>query len=326
MNADAFLAFLDDRPAKTFQWRGWITILLILAGGILLNLTPCVLPMIPINLAIIGAAGNRRTGILYGSAYALGITAAYGSLGLFSLFTGSIFGALQASPWFNLGIGGLFLLLTLAMLDVLAIDFSRFLPRTSSKTGIFTAFTAGAVGALLAGACVAPIVIAVLLLSSSLYAAGHFYALLLPFVLGLGMGLPWPILGAGVSVLPQPGNWLNYVKKGFAVLLVVFAGYYFYIGFGTLRTNAHPVSAEQTDLADLPKNMPVLLDFWATWCKNCTAMEKTTFQDPRVRERLKGFRFVRIQAEDPSAPETKKLLEKYGITGLPAFVILPASE
>ena len=106
MNADAFLAFLDDRPAETFQWRGWITILLILAGGILLNLTPCVLPMIPINLAIIGAAGNRRTGILYGSAYALGITAAYGSLGLFSLFTGSIFGALQASPWFNLGIGG----------------------------------------------------------------------------------------------------------------------------------------------------------------------------------------------------------------------------
>ena len=69
--------------------------------------------------------------------------------------------------------------------------------------GLF-AFFMGMVSAVLAGACVAPILIAVLLLTAKLHAEGHVLALALPFVLGLGMGLPWPFAGAGLQVLPKP--------------------------------------------------------------------------------------------------------------------------
>ena len=113
-----------------FEGRGPLAVLLIvLLGGLALNLTPCVLPMIPINLAIIGAgaqAGSRRRGFLLGLTYGGAMAAVYGVLGLVVVLTASTFGTINASPWFNLGIAVLFVALALAMFDVFEIDFSRF--------------------------------------------------------------------------------------------------------------------------------------------------------------------------------------------------------
>ena len=78
----------------------------------------------------------------------------------------------------------------------------------------------GAVAALLAGACVAPVVIQVVLFSSNLYATGTTIALALPFVLGVGMAMPWPIAGAGLASLPKPGAWMVRVKQAFGVLIL----------------------------------------------------------------------------------------------------------
>ena len=64
----------------------------------------------------------------------------------------------------------------------------------------------GGVSALLAGACVAPVVISVLLLATHTFISRAICSgLLLPFVLGLGMALPWPFAAAGLSFLPKPG-------------------------------------------------------------------------------------------------------------------------
>ncbi len=84
----------------------------------------------------------------------------YGVLGLIVILTAGTFGTINSSPWFNLGIAILFVVLALAMFDVLIIDFSslstRFTP--SARSGTFVmAFSMGAVAALLAGACVAPV-------------------------------------------------------------------------------------------------------------------------------------------------------------------------
>ena len=89
----------------------------------------------------------------------------------------------------------------------------------------------GAVSALLAGACVAPVVIQVVLFSSSLYVNGTHLALALPFFLGVGMALPWPIVGAGLSRLPKPGPWMVRVKHGFGVLILGTAMYYGYLAY-----------------------------------------------------------------------------------------------
>ena len=147
----------------------------------------------------------------------------YGVLGLVVILTAGTFGTINSSPWFNLGIAILFVVLGLAMFDVLVIDFSSFSSGMANPTkrGSFAvAFTMGAVAALLAGACVAPVVIQVVLFSSSLYAGGTSVALALPFVLGVGMAIPWPIAGAGLASLPKPGKWMVRIKEAFGVLII----------------------------------------------------------------------------------------------------------
>src|SRR5205823_11026564 len=136
-----------------------------------------VLPMIPINLAIIGAgaqSGSRARGFLLGSAYGAAMAVVYGVLGLVVILTAGTFGTINSSPWFNLAIAALFVVLGLAMFDVLFIDFSRFSSRMnigpSSRGSFLVAFGMGAIAALLAGACVAPVVVQVVLFSSDLYA------------------------------------------------------------------------------------------------------------------------------------------------------------
>ena len=223
---------------------------LIVLGGVALNLTPCILPMIPINLAIIGAgaqAGSKKRGFALGATYAAGMAIAYGVLGLVVVLTGSKFGTLNSSPWFNLAIASVFLFLALAMFDIVSVDLSRFQNGsagggTRSKSKFIVAYTMGTVAALLAGACVAPVVISVLLQATTLHAKGITVGLLLPFLLGLGMGLPWPFAGAGLSFLPKPGKWMMRVKYGFGVMIILFAAYYGHLAFGLFKADSEFVA------------------------------------------------------------------------------------
>ena len=197
--------------------------------------------MIPINLAIIGAgaqAGSRGRGFLLGSVYGAAMALVYGVLGLIVILTAGTFGTINSSPWFNAGIAALFVVLGLAMFDVIVIDFSRFASGfragDSSRGTLLLAFGMGGVAALLAGACVAPVVIQVVLFSSNLYATGTKIALALPFCLGIGMAVPWPIAGAGLAALPKPGAWMVRVKQALGVLILVTAAYYGYVAFELL--------------------------------------------------------------------------------------------
>lgn len=355
MTAGEFLAFLDqaegrpvvqhaawrdflNHPREFLRARGiWMTLVLVLLGGLLLNLTPCVLPMIPINLAIIGAgSGTRRRGFFLGSAYGAGMVLVYGGMGWGILRSGLFFGALQASPWFSLTVAAIFAGLALALFDVIVIDFTRWTSgagRTSGRNGFWPAFSAGGLSALLAGACVAPVVLAVLLLAGTLHAQGESAAQLLPFLLGLGMALPWPFAGAGLSVLPRPGMWMVRVKQVFGLLVAGLAVYYASLavtGFIPALAADRPGSIEAGDRvawqahleAARASGKPVFVDFWASWCKNCTAMEKTTFQDPRVKARLEQYHGVMVRVERPNEPAARAMLESLGVKGLPAFVIL----
>src|SRR5882672_1035414 len=194
--------------------------------------------MIPINLAIIGAgaqAQSRGRGFLLGSAYGGAMAIVYGVLGLIVILTAGTFGTINASPWFNAGIAILFVVLGLAMFDVLLIDFSKYSSNFDAGAGrgtVVLAFSMGAVAALLAGACVAPVVIQVVLFSTNLYAKGTTIALALPFFLGVGMAVPWPIAGAGLAALPKPGLWMVRVKQAFGVFILATAAYYGYEAYG----------------------------------------------------------------------------------------------
>ena len=346
-----FMTFVKNAEAGVterglLEGRGPLAVLLIvLLGGLALNLTPCVLPMIPINLAIIGAgaqAGSRKRGFLLGMTYGGAMAFVYGVLGLIVVLTASTFGTINASPWFNLGIATLFVALALAMFDVFEIDFSRFAGRLGmgAGRGTFTlAFTMGTVAALLAGACVAPVVIQVVLFASNLYATGTTVALALPFVLGIGMAIPWPLAGAGLSSLPTPGPWMVRVKQAFGVLILATAVYYGYLAYGLfenrwvdatevassveekLKAGWHASLEEGLAVAER-EGKPVLVDMWATWCKNCLTMDKTTLADPSITEALSGYVKVKFQAEQPDEAPAVDVMKRFKAVGLPAYAIL----
>ncbi len=345
VRTERFLEFLSNAEAGhsepgMFDGRGPLAILLLVfLGGLALNLTPCVLPMIPINLAIIGAgtkSGSRRRGFLLGAVYGAAMAAVYGILGLVVILTAGSFGTINASPWFNVGIAALFVVLGLAMFDVITIDLSRFssgVGASESRRGSFAlAFGMGGVAALLAGACVAPVVIQVVLFSSDLYAKGTAVALGLPFLLGLGMALPWPIAGAGLAALPKPGAWMVHVKHAFGVVILLTAAYYGYEAYRLFVPPTAATTAGQTDgwYQSIPEALavakaegkPVFVDMWATWCKNCFVMDETTFQDEAVKARMDGYVRVKFQAEDPEAQPAKALLERFESVGLPTYAVL----
>ncbi len=352
LGSDDFLEFVGAAESGTaergwFEGRGPLAILaLILIGGLALNLTPCVLPMIPINLAIIGAgaqAGSRARGFALGAAYGSAMAVVYGVLGLVVILTAGTFGTINSSPWFNLSIAALFVVLGLAMFDLIVIDFSRLQSKfqigRGERSSFLVAFGMGAVAALLAGACVAPVVIQVILFSSNLYATGTALALLLPFCLGLGMALPWPIAGAGLSFLPKPGAWMVRVKQAFGVFILATAAYYGYLAyeiFSSRWVDATEVASSVQEKIDAgwyaslreglevarAEDRLVLVDVWATWCKNCLTMDRTTFEDPEVLAGLEDYVKIKFRAEDPSASPAKQVMERFEGIGLPTYAIL----
>lgn len=327
-------SFFDDPRAWVAAHGVWLLVLMVFAGGLALNLTPCVLPMMPINLAIIGAGaagGSRLRGALRGGAYGLGIALAYGVLALIPVLTGAAFGAVQSAWWFNAAIAVVFVALALALFDVFMIDFARFSGQGGGRQGAVAAFVAGAVSAVLAGACVAPVLISVLLLTSAYVAEGAWWALCLPFVLGLGMAAPWPVAGAGLSFLPRPGAWMVWVKKGFGVVVLLFAAHYGWVAAkGLLPT------PEGLDGADLPaveraiddalaQGRPVLLDFWGTACKACEEMERDTFPHSDVRRALERFTLLKVRM-DLADRAIRPTQDRFNIKGLPTYVILDPTK
>jgi thiol:disulfide interchange protein len=172
-----------------------------------------------------------------------------------------------------------------------------------------------------------------------LYSTGTKIALGLPFFLGLGMAIPWPIAGAGLASLPKPGAWMVRVKQAFGIFILATAAYYGYEAYGLFANRWVDPSAVQSTVAEQLKegwtasladglatatreHKPVLIDMWATWCKNCLTMDKTTLRNADVRSALTNYVKVKFQAETPDEPPARDVMQRFDAVGLPAYVIL----
>ncbi len=202
--------------------------------GLLLSLTPCVFPMIPILSGII--AGQKKditktSGFLLSLAYVLGMAITYALAGVAAALSGTLLSNAMQNPW-ALGIGaGIFVLLALSMFGFFEIQLpsalqSRFSDASNRmKGGNFAGvFVMGALSAVILGPCVAPPLAAALAFIAQ--TGNTTLGGVALFVLALGMGVPLLLVGLSAgALLPRAGGWMNAVKYFFGVTMLAIAIY-----------------------------------------------------------------------------------------------------
>jgi thiol:disulfide interchange protein DsbD len=199
-------------------------------GGVISSLTPCVYPLIPITLSIVGARGARTRLQSFGRAslYVAGMTITYTTLGVISARAGSLFGATFQRPAFIVPFSLLLLLLALSELDILPISFFSRIQGVASRLGggtsrLSIAVMGGASG-LVAAPCIGPILAGILGIAAS--SGSATWGGLLLFAYSIGLGTPFLVLGTFSDVihhLPRSGQWLNGIKSLLAIALLVVA-------------------------------------------------------------------------------------------------------
>jgi thiol:disulfide interchange protein DsbD len=220
---------LSDQPVAALA--------LAFVGGLLTSLTPCIYPMIPITAALVGgqsvgdARPNKRRALILTFAYVLGLALVYALLGLLAGMSGTMFGAVSTNPWLHLAIANLLILAALAMLDVIPVRLPAALTARAASAGeggrAAGAFVMGAASGLVAAPCGAPVMVTVLTWVSLTKSAllGFLYL----FVFSLGMCALLIAVGISVGVLgvlPRAGAWMIWVKRIFAVVMLIMAEYY----------------------------------------------------------------------------------------------------
>jgi thiol:disulfide interchange protein DsbD len=208
-----------------------ISFLVIFLGGLGLNLTPCIYPLIPITIGffIAQGTGSPRRVFVLSLFYVLGMAVTYSILGTLAAFTGSLFGSALQNPLILIFIACVLVGLSLSMFGLYEIRVPAFLTRIAGKSshGFFGALLMGLTVGILAAPCIGPFVIG--LLSYVGEKGSPVLGFWIFFVLALGLGTPFLFLGllsGSISKLPRSGQWMVWVKKIFGFVLLGMAVYF----------------------------------------------------------------------------------------------------
>lgn len=222
--------------AETLGASPLAAIPLLFVGGLLTSLTPCIYPMIPITVALVGqeslgAERRRWRPLALTLSYVTGLALVYALLGLVAGLSGTIFGAISSNPWLYFLQANVLLLAGLFMLDVFSFALPRSTIEWASRVGsgghYGGAFAMGSVSGLVAAPCGAPVFAAVLTWVTRTQSAvlGFIYL----FVFSLGMCALLVLIGVSSGTaarLPRAGAWMLRVKRIFGLVMLGVAEYY----------------------------------------------------------------------------------------------------
>ena len=213
-----------DSFVETLNDRNFLIILIsFFLAGLLLSLTPCVLPMVPILSSIV-ISSNKDHAIRYTLSYVAGVSATYIIFGIVASITGSFLSSSLQNIYFLLFNGFLFLIFALAMFDIFHLNISEnnflsSLLNKINKKNIIHIFFLGLFSALILSPCVAPPLAAAILYISQ--ANDILLGGLSLFIMSIGMSVPLLLIGFSANrFLPKPGIWMVKVKKLIGFVLI----------------------------------------------------------------------------------------------------------
>jgi thiol:disulfide interchange protein DsbD len=218
-------ALPKDKLTEVFESHGLpLTLLVLFVGGLALNLTPCVFPVIPITLGFFAmqSDGRRSRRFALSAAYVLGIVIMYASLGVVAAMAGKLFGAWLQSPAVLIGFAVLMLVFATSMFGLWEFRVPQFIAsRSMGRAGMAGAAAMGLLVGIVAAPCVGPVVAALFVLVASVGRPVIGFAMFA--TLGFGLGFPYLV---ALNALPRPGEWMVHVKRAMGFVLVAMAFYF----------------------------------------------------------------------------------------------------
>lgn len=217
--------------ANYVQEKGlFITLLIIFLGGLALNLTPCVYPLIPITISYFGAqvSNSKSQKIIMAIVYVLGMSITYSVLGLVAALTGGLFGSMLQNPIVVAVIVLILLALALSMFGLYEIRIPQSIANFSGKNrqGYFGTVLMGLTVGFIAAPCIGPFVLGLLVYVGQI--GNAFLGFLMFFILAMGLGFPYiflAIFSGSITKLPRSGEWMEGVKIIFGFVMVGLAIY-----------------------------------------------------------------------------------------------------
>lgn len=330
------------------QWS--ILLLSALLGGLILNLMPCVLPVLAIKALSLAQADTRvgtaspwQRGVAYTAGVVLSMLALAGVL--LALRAGGEqlgWGFQLQNPWVVGGLAVLFALLTANLAGWWEPRFLALLSGRSSAVELpamrhpwLESAWSGMLAVAVASPCTAPFMGVALGTALTLPAAA---ALAVFATLGLGLALPFGLLSAfphALRWLPRPGRWMLHLRRVLALPLLATVLWLLWVLWQLLApmhptandTNAQGAwqtwSAEREALA-LASGQPVFVDYTAAWCITCQVNERTTLNQSTVQQafRQRGVLLLRADwtRQDPAITQA---LHALGRSGVPVYVLHP---
>ena len=209
----------------------FITFILVFFGGLALNLTPCVYPLIPITVSYFAnqSTGKISKSFVLALFYVLGMALTYSILGVVAASTGSMLGSALQNPLVLIFISFVLVALSLSMFGLYEIRVPQSLASVGGKSrqGIFGALFMGLTVGIIAAPCIGPFVLSLLIFVGE--QGNPILGFWLFFTLAFGLGVPFLILGTFsgmISGMPRSGVWMVWVRKLFGVILIGMAVYF----------------------------------------------------------------------------------------------------
>ncbi len=316
----------------------FVFMLMAIFGGLILNLMPCVFPIVSIKaFSILKTSGQELLQIRKENIYySIGVVFSFVSMGLLLSALRSSgqylgWGFQLQNPYFVLGLAVVFFILSLSFFEIWNWNWvPKFATHYYSGNGFWPSFLTGFLAVIVASPCTAPFMGAAIGFAIS---QSTQVIILIFFGLGFGMSLPFLLIALFPKIsfyLPRPGLWMVYFKKIMGLMLMLTVVWLFWITFQLLGTdknknigNWNNLEIKNWDLM-INETQPRFVNFTADWCVTCKVNEKLVFQNEDVIQFINENKIAMYKVDWTKRQDDIGLkLSEFGRAGVPLYLFIP---